>query len=152
MGTTTDTKPIKSKGRLSRLTVVVIYILAGLSGIFVTKIFFGFLSVKENPSKKANAVLVPVSPSVSGPLPASPLSKNTPTALTTVETKPILKQEEFVLSGLFCAKEGSYALINNHIVKEGDMIEKAKVKKISEEGVTLEAGGSTMFLSAKQHG
>lgn len=152
MTTASDTKPIETKNHHSKLTIAGIYILAGLAGIFATKIFFGFLTAKGNPSKKAKpAAMLKVPPSVSRALPASTLPKSTPPALAPVQTKPVLNEGQFVLSGLFCAKEDSYALINNHIVKEGDTIEGAKVIKISEDGVSLDADGSKIFLPLKHN-
>jgi len=157
-GAKADITAIKGISRSSRLKVIGIYILAALLGIFISNIFFGFLNVKGHAGHKTKPLMPPPQlsivnrpSSVVSPLTTSSLPKNAASSLPPAETK-MLTPEAFILNGVFSAEEDCYALINNRIVKEGDMIEGVKVTKISEEGVTLEAGGSTMFLSAKQHG
>ena len=45
-----------------------------------------------------------------------------------------------VLNGIFFSGQEGYALINNQILKEGDVIEGAKITRITLEGVELESG------------
>lgn len=64
----------------------------------------------------------------------------------TIETKRELK-EKLVLNGVFFSEGQKYALINNQIVKVGDSIIGAKVKRITLEEVELEFEGSIIKLS-----
>ena len=52
----------------------------------------------------------------------------------------------FTLSGVFASDDQSYALVNNRIVRLGDVIEGAKVKQIDNSGVNLEFEGSEIRL------
>lgn len=57
---------------------------------------------------------------------------------------------KLTLSGLFFSQNQGYVLINNQILKEGDTIEGATVKRILLDGVELEAGGAIIKLSNNQ--
>lgn len=63
---------------------------------------------------------------------------------------PIKKQKSpsLVLNGIFFSENQVYALINNRIIREGDVIEGATVKRITLEGVELEIEGSLFSLSS----
>ncbi len=52
----------------------------------------------------------------------------------------------FVLNGVFFSGQEGYALINNQILKEGDVIAGAKITRITLEGVELESGASKTKL------
>jgi type II secretory pathway component PulC len=54
-----------------------------------------------------------------------------------------------VLNGIFSSGEEGYALINNQIVKVGDVVDGAKVARIDLDGVQLEINGSTIKLNNK---
>lgn len=51
-----------------------------------------------------------------------------------------------VLNGLLLSQDGRYAIVNNQIVKEGDVIEGAVVKRISSSGVNLDFKGENLRL------
>ena len=57
-------------------------------------------------------------------------------------TPPIL-----VLNGVFFSENEGYALINNQIVREGDLINGATVERINLQGVELKSEGSVISLS-----
>ena len=76
-------------------------------------------------------------------LPVPPQNK---TAVdNTPEVSPV---DSLVLNGVFFSKDTGYALLNNHVVKEGDFIEGAKVKRITLDGVVLEYSGREVKLYA----
>jgi type II secretory pathway component PulC len=52
-----------------------------------------------------------------------------------------------VLNGIFFSEEKGYALINNQILREGESIAGAVLKRINAEDVELEFDGSTIRLS-----
>lgn len=54
-----------------------------------------------------------------------------------------------VLNGIFASPTGSYALINNRIVKEDETILGVKVVRIHTNKVELDAFGKKMFLRVK---
>ena len=68
---------------------------------------------------------------------------------------PVAKQElpvkenraALVLNGIFFAKDGCYAIINNQIVKENDVIEGATVTRITVDEVEFEADAVKFKLS-----
>lgn len=55
--------------------------------------------------------------------------------------KPKPAEPRFKLNGVFFSQNGGYALINNRIVRQGDIIEDAKVTGIFIDGVELEING-----------
>jgi len=77
--------------------------------------------------------------------------------VTPVEQAPEILQEtpqlqektppQLTLNGLFFSQNQGYVLINNRILKEGDTIEGATVKRILLDGVELEADGAIIKLS-----
>lgn len=52
----------------------------------------------------------------------------------------------FTLNGVFFSENEGYAIINNQIVKTGDLIEGLKVARIDENEVELESEGSSIKL------
>lgn len=69
---------------------------------------------------------------------------------------PIVKEEviereipKMVLNGIFASGTGSYCLINNRIVREGDTILGVKVVRIESNKVVLDAFGKEMILRVK---
>ena len=62
------------------------------------------------------------------------------------KTKPGLKPA-FVLNGVFFSDNEAYALVNNQIVKEADVVAGALVKKIDMSKVELAYQGSSISLS-----
>ena len=81
---------------------------------------------------------------------ASSLIVNEPstgqTVMTQTEPAPGAAQV-FVLNGIYLDLDGGCALVNNKIVKEGEMVGQAKVKKIGSQSVTLEFSGKTIEVS-----
>lgn len=81
-----------------------------------------------------------ISPDTSG---QKPLLKDTLSLSSDAETEPLTS---FILNGLFFSAEDAYALINNQIVKEGESVDGATVKRIDEDGVELEFNGAKVEL------
>lgn len=81
------------------------------------------------------------------------LETNIPSAETKVSLPTESKEEtlhQFILNGIFFSQDQGYALINNQIVKEGDLIDGALVLRVSLEEVVLESKGSTIKLYANR--
>jgi type II secretory pathway component PulC len=146
---TNEEPPKKEKFfKLKNTKLYLIYLLVICLGIFAGNIFFGYLNSEKKPalakqeifhkSKKPQQAQVPritqVLPSVDK-VKINDTKKESPASL--------------VLNGVFSAKNQSYALVNNQIVKEGDIIEGATVKRIEPRGVELEKSGQVIKLSIK---
>jgi len=65
-------------------------------------------------------------------------------------SQEVLPSPALVLNGVFFSQEEGYALINNQIVREGDEVNGAKVKKISMNEVELDTLGSSVKLSYRK--
>ncbi len=87
--------------------------------------------------------LTPAQTSTPQPMPMAAATSKTPEPIN----QPL---PELVLNGLFFSENEGYVLINNHILKEGDEINGAVVKRISLDGVELDSQGSIIKLSNKQ--
>lgn len=134
-----EDKPKRKKGYI----IYAIYAVVACVGFFIASIFFGFLRQRNIPAPPSSSLL-------------SRVDTNTADTNVVVKARP---QEEkaskepqgallsLVLTGVFFSENECYALINNKIVKESDVIDGATVTKINEDGVTLEANGSAISLS-----
>ncbi|MDD5432878.1 MAG: hypothetical protein PHO70_07865 [Candidatus Omnitrophica bacterium] len=92
---------------------------------------------------------VPTTPPAQPPA-ASPVSLIPQVVKKQFEPKSQASQEPFILNGIFFSEDkGGYALVNNQIVKVGDTINGAVVKKITDELVELETEGSIIKLSTR---
>jgi len=143
------------------LKTYLLYILAVCAGLFAVNIFFSFLTHPKNISK-ANvnpAAAVPLTkaqPKQEAPKQAilpqqaqvnAPATQNP--ALTGSPVK-MVSTGLLILNGIFFSENEGYALVNNHIVKEGDVVGGATVKRISADEVELEADGSSVILTTAQ--
>lgn len=148
---TTDKHP-KSNTKLYLLYVLVVCL-----GLFIGNIIFGFLAnskkslvghTKPLPIAKKPEVTPPQEPSkevLLKPLEA-PLLEASPKVSTDIKKKP---QESLVLNGVFFSQDEGYALINNRIVKEGDVVGGATVMRINLNEVELKTADSTIKLSTQ---
>ncbi|MEW5757928.1 MAG: hypothetical protein AB1755_00440 [Candidatus Omnitrophota bacterium] len=65
--------------------------------------------------------------------------------------KDIIKDKEFVLSGIAYDESNAWAVINDKILKQGDFIRKAQITKISQDRVELALDeNKRLVLTAKQ--
>ena len=59
-------------------------------------------------------------------------------------------EKKFILSGIFFSANGAYALVNNQIVRENDLVDGAKVGKITVNSVELNNEGKIITLSTNR--
>lgn len=123
---------------------ILLYVFALACGIILANVIFGVFSkpapgiriarVQEKPvvSTVASRQDLPIAETYVPPLGAEP------------------KAPKLVLSGVFFSQASSYAIINNQIVKEGDIIEGVVVKRINQEDVVLESSGVPFTLSSSK--
>jgi len=140
----------------SKLKSYLFYLLILGAGFIIA----GTIFILSNPQKKPLAMLNKIAK------PAAGLKKITtavseklklPTLAKEPPTTPIssaLSEESasgsppiLVLNGVFFSENEGYALINNQIVREGDVINGATVERINLQGVELKSEGSVIQLS-----
>ena len=136
-----DSKPTPAPK--NKIRNYLIYILFLTLGLFASRIFFTYLNRQPSQAKPAKQTKT-ISPVNNTPKPPPPQqTQPLPAAVNTeVPAKPT-----FILNGIFSSGEESYALINNQIVKLGDKISGAVIKKISPEEVLLDSEGSEIRLT-----
>ena len=114
----------KAPNRANRFSIIGVYILVALLGIFVSKLFFAGIKVKNPAAHKApfSPELAATVSKVIAPLPSPPLLENQVSSPSPVKAGT-LTPGAFVLNGIFYATNSCYALVNNRIVREGDTVE-----------------------------
>lgn len=129
-----------------------IYLLVICLGVLAGAAVIKFMPLQRPAAKPAAAPSAPVTrptplPSTLPP-PASIPAQEAPKAPEPPEPGVKLRRLEnsLVLNGVFYARDGAYALINNQIVRTGDIIDGAKVKRIGDNEVELEFEGADFKL------
>jgi len=122
---------------------VALFIAVACIGMFIAYQAFRFL---EAPLRKQQVIL-----QQSSPQPLSAPVKEAVPALASVPAPapPVVetgRQPTLILNGILCSQDEDLALINGRVVKEGEKIEGAVVRSISEESVVLEFGGKRIIL------
>lgn len=150
-----DPKNIPKETRQPKITSMLVYALVATLGVVIAHFTFVIISKNSSPSKQETvkpAVLEkePVKPSKTALPPKNEQILRQPPAKAAQEQKtpeqPKPGTPEFVLNGLFFSDNESYALINNEIIKEGQTINKAVLKRITLQGAELELDGKTIRL------
>lgn len=131
--------------KYSKYKVYVFYFLIICVGLFIGNIFFNFLNRNGHSSLKHTDEPL-IKENSFAPVNKPPLEKK-PIVFTTPEKK---FRESLVLNGVFFSQNEGYALINNQIVKEGDVIGEGKVKRITLDEVELEYEGAEIKLPARK--
>jgi len=117
------------------IKVVLFYILIVVAAIFMMNLFYRLIST-SHPAKPA-------------PLPTQ--AKNpSPEVPAMPEVQGPVFSRRLDLNGVFYSGNEAYALMNNQIIKVGDIIEGAVVKRISLEGVELEKEGQFVQISTSK--
>lgn len=124
-----------------------LYVLAACAGFFAVNIFFVFLTHSEKISGANNdgsQVLAKESTlqNKAAAVAQQAASGGSPVKMS---SKGLL-----ILNGIFFSGDEGYALVNNHIVKEGDVVNGATVKRITADEVEAEVDGSILKLTTAQ--
>ena len=119
-----------------------LYALIVCLGFFIGNLVFGFLS--SPPPKSLSIAKKRYAAKTGTKVKPAPLPLIMPPAAEVKKEQP----GSWVLNGVFFSENEGYALINNQITKEGDVVDGATVKRISLGGVELESAGSTVKLSS----
>ena len=124
------------------------YFIVVVLGVAVARVIFSFSlkAVALKPvDKSANEKTVLTSVLDPAPQPV--------TASAAEEPKKIARYEKFTLNGIFYSDQDSYAIVNNQVVKAGDIINEAVVAQISENDVIMRLGdGQEIKLSPNSSG
>lgn len=149
---------VKDRKQSKFKLIYLMYVLIAFLGFFITKFVFNNFIDKIQVQPKAVEVIKSESASSSLEIvPSEELKIPSPTlkpqleepvvetALPQKKLPPILS-----LSGIFFDEKQPYALINNQIVKQGDIIEGAKVVRILSSKVDLDWEGIPLELKASR--
>lgn len=133
-----------------KLKIYLLYGLAACVGLFAVNVLFIFLSrpkqiVKVDSIDPAQVPKVPTLLQNQAPL-------QQPAQQTAPRVSPVKMSSKglLILNGIFFSENEGYALINNHIVKEGDTVNSAIVKRIGVADVELEVDGENVSLTTAQ--
>lgn len=142
-----DTTP-NAKAKTNPLLCGIFYTFIAVVGFFLANFVFELIAKPPALSSRAKPQQTAAKLEASSNLPASPLQQ---APLTNVQrTAVTIKKDllgELVLNGLFFSEDKGYCLINNQILKEGDEIDGAIVKRITLDGAELETKNSIIQLS-----
>lgn len=137
--------------------IYLIYLLMVVAGFFLAKFTFSFFINRQEPKTQEMITSLPadippaqmqVNPNQEAKTAVTfePPLLETPSAPQEVEkTAP-----QLLLNGIFFDEAQPYALINNQIVKRGDMIEGVNVVQILTNEVVLEFEGTTIKLKTSR--
>ncbi|MCX5713340.1 MAG: hypothetical protein NT033_00690 [Candidatus Omnitrophica bacterium] len=129
------TPPQEQKsGLLKHLRLIAFYGIFSVVGAAVSIFTFKSFFKNPGPSKKFIAAK-------SKPVGLPRDARQAPTSLKLVAP--------LILNGIFFSGKSGYALINNQIVTEGEVVEGAYVQRISEDGVVLKSSSGIMRLSTR---
>jgi len=138
------TKPDR-KERKFKFKNYLLYVLVICIGFFIANIFFGIIPRPPIMTKSQPPVIQ--KETLPSPI---PIPKEKP-LLDTGLSVSIQKQAmpSLVLNGVFFSENEGYALINNRIVKKGDVIDGAAVTQINLDGVECKFEDSIIKLSSE---
>ena len=138
---------LKKKPLRKRIKTIFLYLFIAALGLFLGDRYFGYITTQVKSMFKSPVRIRPQpSPSAAGIA-----SKPGPTLLENIPILPSRKKEsrELKLNGVFFSQNEGFALINNRMVKVGDLVAGAKILKIELDEVELEQDGAVVKLSTK---
>jgi len=145
---------LKKKRIKNKIKTSFLYLLAIGVGLFAGNLFFVSLSkskilTKAHPEPKSSVKKIAFVSHQPEALSVKPKEASLVENLPILSSPKKSSHQSFVLNGLFFSQNEGYALINNRVVKVGDSVGGAVVKKIELEEVELEQEGSKIKLSAQ---
>lgn len=141
---TPENAPKKDASSRPKPKMYLLYILVVCLGWGIANLFFSFFTRPPQVGKPKKIAALPALP--------QPVTTAPPEVKVKEEIKlplpEVRRQSEFslVLNGVFFSQDEGYALINNRIVKAGDIIDGAFIKHIGLEEVEVEFEGSIIKL------
>lgn len=137
-----DTLNDLNKKKLPGIVVYLIYILVVIAGILSAKLILSLVAkVAISSSKVADRKTIIQNKDLTIPKPASTVqavvTNKIPASLLKKDVPEEAPAPRFVLTGIFFTNQEGFVLINNKILKEGDMIDGAIISRITSEDVEL---------------
>jgi hypothetical protein len=132
-----------------KLKIYFLYAFIISLGLFLANQVFNYVTRSQTiaPGLKKTDIKKPAG---QNNLPKETLEKSTPAApIDNAENVNETENISFVLNGVFFSENNGYALINNQIIKQGDKISGATVKRIGTDNVELDLGGKIIKLSTR---
>lgn len=141
----------------------ILYILILVTGLFLSNFIFTLISHKPQgdglasdgqshklAKTKTAAALNIIEPAVKAPakMMASEPSPVIPPAPQLEENE--VPETAFILNGIFFSDNDGYALVNNQIVRENDLVDGAKVKTITANTIELDNAGKIVTLATQR--
>lgn len=135
------------------------YGVAACAGLFIMNFFFSLLS-RPKEREKLSVAQQPPQPAPYSAQPQqeilAPAQQLQPDA-SQIQDQPVesgsfvemTSKGPLILNGIFFSEGQGYALINNHIVKQGDTVDGAAVKSIAADEVELEIDGKSLKLATE---
>lgn len=123
----------------------ILYILILVAGLFLSNFIFTLLSRTKTPAAlkiAESAVKTPTKEIAAKPSPVIP-----PAPLLEENKAP---ETAFILNGIFFSDNDGYALVNNQIVRENDLVDTATVKTITANTVELDNAGKIITLATQR--
>jgi len=138
---------LKKKRTANRIKWFIFYLLAVAISLYMGNIPFNLAGKEKNLLKNHTLAW----PAAKKQVKTKTSQEKDASVLKKVTLVPDAKKEAdaLVLNGIFFSGEEGYALINNQIVKAGEVVNGATVREINKEDVTLEAKGETFKLSTR---
>lgn len=135
-----------------------LYVLAACVGLFAVNIFFVFSTHSKknsgaNNSGPSEVSLVKAEAKQVLTKEIPPQNEANPPAQEAASSDSPVKISSkglLILNGIFFSGDEGYALVNNHIVKEGDVVNGAIVKRITVDEVEAEVDGAILKLTTAQ--
>ncbi len=148
---TTNQLPVQRVESKSKLKIYLLYALVAIGGIFIANAVFKTIESSNNTQTPPLQNLT--TPTVETIKPVQeltlPVSSQETLPAITPQTKETPDSPDLILNGIFFSNNDGYALVNNQIVRIGDTVAGAQVKKITSNEVELDLRGQTIKLSAK---
>lgn len=123
------------------------YISILVGGLLLIILIFAVINRKAKPfplpEPAKTALPIETEPQINQPLPVVTSNSAPPKE----EEKP---EKKFILNGIFFSDNDGYALVNNRIVRENDLVDGVKVEKITAHTVELSNEGNIITLSTNR--
>jgi type II secretory pathway component PulC len=124
----------------------IFYILILAAGLILINLIFAIMHRKTQPIQVSEPVTVSPTPDME-PQNNQELPAVTPPPLPKEQEK---QEKKFILNGIFFSDNDGYALVNNRIVRENDLVDGVKVEKITADTVELNNEGNIITLTTNR--
>lgn len=124
----------------------ILYILILVAGLFLSNFIFTLLNRKTRPVAARNNA-EPAVKTLAKEIAAEPSPIISPAPLSAENKVP---ETTFILNGIFFSDNDGYALVNNQIVREDDLVDGAEVKTITANTVELDNAGKIITLATQR--